>query len=62
MHGSGDIDAPVFTPTPARRTEDAAVLFDTCAAWVLEGEAASSSAGLSNAQALLESPLCHFTR
>eukprot|EP00752_Nemacystus_decipiens_P014330 g12749.t1 len=44
------------------RTEDAAELFDTCATWVLEGHAASSSAGLSDAQAVLESPLCHFTR
>ncbi|CAM9373565.1 unnamed protein product [Pylaiella littoralis] len=45
------------------RTEDAAALFDACAASVLEEDAASPpSDGVSSGQALLESPLCHFTR
>ncbi|CAM9291330.1 unnamed protein product [Scytosiphon promiscuus] len=44
------------------RTEDAAVLFDSCAAWMLEGDGASGSDGVSSGQAMLESPLSHFTR
>ncbi|CAM9200608.1 unnamed protein product [Ectocarpus sp. 12 AP-2014] len=46
------------------RTEDAGVLLDACASWVLGEDAASSSGSevSSGAQAVLESPLWHFTR